>query len=140
MPIVSHLGAHSLIGVKLHRDPARPGQKKGGWKVRGGAALFPLPEAQALQRGVQIVIAPGELKALAYIEAGIAATSPTTGERTDWTADMAARFAGFAVLLDPDREDSEAARHFVSKVVRALWRVAQSVDVCAVWQECGASA
>jgi hypothetical protein len=107
--------------------------------VRGGAALFPLLEAQQLQPGAEIVLCEGELKALAYIEAGLAATSPTTGAATGWTPDMAARFSGLAVVIDPDREDSEATRDFVSNAARALWRVARSVEVCGIQQKCEVS-
>jgi len=124
----------------LHRDPPRHGQSKGGWLVRGGAALFPLPEAQRLQRGAEIILCEGELKALAYIEAGLAATSSTTGAATRWTPDMAGRFAGLTVVIDPDHEESKAARDFVSNAAQALWRVARSVEVCEIQQECEVSA
>jgi len=130
LPILSHVPPRPLIGVKLHRDPARPGQRKGAWLVRGGAALFPLPEAQSLRLGAEIILVEGELKALAYIEAGLAATSPTTGAATGWTPDMARRFAGLAVVIDPDREESKAAREFAESAARALSRVACSVAVC----------
>lgn len=128
LPILSHVPPRPLIGVKLHRDPPRPGQRKAGWLVGGGAALFPLPEAQPLQPGAQIVLAPGELKALAYVEAGLPATSPTTGEATRWTRNMAERFSGLAVVIDRDREDSKAARNFVANAVRALSHLAASVE------------
>lgn len=140
LPILSHVSPRPLLGVKLHRDPPRPGQSKGGWLVRGGAALFPLPEAQGLRRGAEIILSEGELKALAYIEAGLPATSPTTGAATRWTPDMAARFAGLTVVIDADHEDSKAARDFVSNAARALWRVARSVEVCEVQQECEVTA
>ncbi len=130
LPVLSHVPPRPLIGVKLHRDPPRPGQSKGGWYTRGGAALFPLPEAQRLRPGAEIVLCEGELKALAYIEAGIPATSWTTGAGLRWTPDMAARFAGLAVVIDPDREESKAAEAFVKNAARALSRVARSVEVC----------
>jgi len=130
LQILSHVPPRPLIGVKLHRDPPRPGQSKGGWYTRGGAALFPLPEAQRLPPGAEIVLCEGELKALAYIEAGIPATSWTTGAGLRWTPDMAARFAGLTVVIDPDREESKAAEAFVKNAARALSRVARSVEVC----------
>jgi len=130
LQILSHVPPRPLIGVKLHRDPPRPGQSKGGWYTRGGAALFPLPEAQRIRPGAEIVLCEGELKALAYIEAGIPATSWTTGAGVRWTPDRAARFAGLAVVIDPDREESKAAEGFVRNAARALSRVACSVEVC----------
>jgi hypothetical protein len=130
LQILSHVPPRPLVGVKLHRDPPRPGQSKGGWYTRGGAALFPLPEAQRLRPGAEIVLCEGELKALAYIEAGIPATSWTTGAGLRWTPDMTARFAGLAVVIDPDREESKAAEAFVKNAARALFRVARSVEVC----------
>lgn len=140
LPILSHVSPRPLIGVKLHRDPPRPGQSKGGWLVRGGAALFPLPEAQGLHRGAEIILCEGELKALAYIEAGLAATSLTTGAATRWTLDMAQRFAGLTVVIDPDHEDSKAALDFVSNAARALSRVARSVEVSEVREHCEVTA
>ena len=131
LPVLHHEGARTLIGVKLHRDPPRPGQSKGGWHTRGRAALFPLLEAQALDAGAEVILAPGELKALAYVSAGLPATSPTTGEATRWTPDMAARFRGLTVIVDRDQEDSDVARRFVDRAVRALHGVAHSVEVCA---------
>lgn len=140
LPVVSHVPPRPLIGVKLHRDPPPAGKKKGGWLVGGGAALFPLLESQRLQPGAEIILCEGELKALAYMEAGLAATSPTTGAATHWTPDMAARFAGLAVVIDPDREKSEAAENFVRNAARALSRVARSVAVCGIQQECEVTA
>jgi len=136
LPVICHQGTRPLIGVKLHRDPPRTGEAKAGWLVRGGAALFPLIEAQALEPGALIVLAPGELKALAYIQAGIPATSLTTGEATRWTPELAMRFAGLAVAIDPDREDSDTARAFVSNAARALKRVALSIEVCVTQELC----
>jgi hypothetical protein len=130
LPILSHVSPRSLIGVKLHRDPPRPGQKKGGWYTRGGAALFPLPEAQGLHAGAEIVLCEGELKALAYIEAALAATSPTTGAAMRWTPDMARRLAGLRVVIDGDRDEGQAAQDFVSNSARALSRVCRFVEVC----------
>lgn len=130
LPVLSHVPPHPLIGVKLHRDPPRPGQSKGGWHTRGGAALFPLREAQRLQPGAEIVLCEGELKALAYLGAGIPATSWTTGAALRWTPDMAARFSGLAVVIDRDREKSKAAEEFVRNAARALSRAARSVEVC----------
>lgn len=135
LPILSHLPPRPLIGVKLHRDPPQTGLSKGGWRVRGGAALFPLPEAQSLQPGAEIILCEGELKALTYIEAGIPATSPTTGAAMRWTPDTARRFSGLAVLIDPDDEESNAARDFVSNAARALSHIARSVEVCGIQQE-----
>jgi hypothetical protein len=128
LPIVSHVSPRPLIGVKVHRDPPPAGKKKGGWLVGGGAALFPLPESQRLQAGAEIVLCEGELKALAYLEAGIPATSPTTGAAMRWTPDMAGRFDSLAVVIDPDREDSQAAEGFVRNAARALSGVAASVE------------
>jgi len=130
LPIMSHLGARPLIGIKLHRDPPRGRQPKGGWYTQGGAALFPLPEAQGLSPASEIVLCEGELKALAYLEAGIAATSPATGSSQPWTREMSARFRGLAVVLDPDREESKAAETFVENATRALFGVARSVEIC----------
>jgi hypothetical protein len=129
LPILSHVSPRPLIGVKLHRDPPRPGQSKGGWLVRGGAALFPLPEAQGLRRGAEIILCEGELKALAYIEAGLAATSPTTGAATRWTPETARRLAGLRILIDPDRDGGTAAQDFVSNAARSLSRVTRFVEV-----------
>jgi hypothetical protein len=130
MQVLSDVLSRPIIGVKLHRDPPRSGLPKGGWHTRGGQGLCPLLEAQQLQPGADIVLCEGELKALAYIDAGIPATSWTTGAGVRWTPDMAARFTGLSVVIDPDHEASRAAEGFVKNAARALHRVARSVKVC----------
>ena len=131
MPILSHEPPRQLIGVKLHRQNPPPGVKKGGWLIGGGAGLFPLPEALNLAPGDLIIIAPGELKALDYMSAGVLATAPTTGESMSlksWQR-LAPRFTGLVVRLDPDRENSKAAMEFKTNISAALQNVAFSIEV-----------
>jgi hypothetical protein len=125
-------GDRQLIGVKLHRDPPLNDAPKGGWLTKGGAALFPLPGAQGLKPGAEIILTPGELKALAYIDAARPATSPTTGESTHlqtWRRAYAEAFRGLRVVIDPDREISPAAHCFVKNAIEALQGVALSLEV-----------
>jgi len=128
MPVFGPDG-NTWIGCKLHRDPPRPGQSKAGWLVKGGTGLYPRPETQSLRPGDEIVVCEGELKALAFVSAGVAATSLTTGASAGWRPEIAERLRGFKVILDPDREDSEAARVFVKNAVEALASVAAFVRV-----------
>lgn len=132
IPILSPEPPRCLIGVKLHRHNPPPGSKKAGWLVGGGTALFPLLEAFNLGLGATIILAPGELKALAFVSAGVPATAPTTGESMSlksWER-IAPRFAGVTVRIDPDREDTKAAKDFEINAATALLLVASSVEVC----------
>ena len=131
MPVLSHEPPRPLIGVKLHRHNPPQGMNKCGWLVKGGTALFPLLEAFEMRAGDTIWLIPGELKAMGYISAGLPATAPTTGESMSLKAweKLAPRFAGLAVKIDPDREDSQAAKTFAMNAATALLPWASSVEV-----------
>jgi hypothetical protein len=117
-----------FVGLKVHRDPPLNGKPKGGWLVGGGTTLFPPPEGQK-GKSNEIILVPGELKALAYIDAGMAATSPTTGEGMRWNDEQIARLRGWRVTIDADRDDSQASKSFVNNAVEALRRVVRSLEV-----------
>ena len=136
MPVLDASGY--LIGVKLHRDPPGPGQPKAGWLVKGGQALYPRPEAFMLSPGAEIVVAEGELKALAYADAGLAATSPTCGGAAGWPAELCERFRGLKVIVDADRDGSEASSRFVQAVAGGLRDIAASVEVTEGGADCEA--
>ena len=74
--------------------------------------------------------ASGKSGAVLSSDFGAGSVGLWTGAATHWTADLAERFAGLAVVIDPDREESKAAQGFVENTVRALFRVARSVEVC----------
>jgi hypothetical protein len=133
LPVCAHTGTAPVVGIKLHRDPAPDGGAKCYWQPKGiaqHALLFPLLEAQTLPAGARVVLAPGELKALAYLDAGVPATSRTAGESARWPVELAVRFRNLRVVLDPDREESPAARAFVTNATAALRGIAASVEVC----------
>ena len=132
IPVLSPEPPRRLLGVKTHRQNPPEGMKKGGWLVKGGTGLFPLLEAFDLPAGGKIILAPGELKALAYVSAGIPATSITTGENTSLTSwrSLAPRFTRLVVKIDSDRDQSRASTDFINNATTALLPVASFVEVC----------
>jgi len=130
-PIVSHSEKRPLAGVKCHLQRAISIKWKSYWipeGVKQSGFLFPLLEAQSLPRGAEVILTPGELKALNYLSCGIPATSRTAGEDANWPDELAARFEGLRVVIDPDRENSEASKSFVSKSVAALQGIATTIE------------
>ncbi len=132
IPVLSHALNRPLIGIKCHVQPKPASGMKNYWIPRGVKQthyLFPLPECQNLTKHSQIILAAGELKALAFLSIERAATARTTGEQANWPAEVAERFRGLRVTIDPDREESDTAKAFVLKSSTALRNIAALVEV-----------
>jgi hypothetical protein len=132
LPILSPVEPHPIVGIKFHGDPARG--PKNWWRPKGVSSrqMFPLvKDALALLGGDEIIVTEGELKALAFISAGIPAVGPTCGAGTAWDATMGEQFARLRVIMDPDREDGKAAADFIQNATDALQDVAESIEVSA---------
>lgn len=123
-----------LVALKLHRENPPAGFSKGSWapigtepadKPRHGfSTLWPPPEAFAPAE--KIYLLPGELKALAVLGAGRAATSITAGESTRWTPGLLQRLAGRPVCIVYD--DDPAGLKFLATTSAALKGWAASVS------------
>jgi len=115
-----------LLAVRLHNQGPRPKRMpKCLWapvcekKPYGIATLFPAPEQFA---GVErLFITPGELKALAIVAVGKAATSPTLGEGGAMQSRLVKRLAAvkakhYTVVFDNDT----AGRNWRDKMLATL--------------------
>jgi hypothetical protein len=123
---------NGFVGIKFHRDPKPENRAKLFWQpvgIDGSTLTFPSLEELNLKPGDRIVVAPGELKAAAFLSVGIAAISRVAGEGAGWPSKLAERFKGLRVVLDPDREDSKVAKEWVTKTVKALLPYALTVEV-----------
>ena len=115
-------------GVKFHAEES---DFKSGW-VRfapkpakcGWTTFFPLPEA--FPEGPPLAIAEGELKALALLSGGLAATAPVTGAGFAWPEHQARRFRGRDIIVVYD--DDEPGRAFRDRTAKALHGIARKVS------------
>jgi hypothetical protein len=124
LPISGPDGSPKAIKLHFEKHP-RPGMKS-MWaplgttpaeKPRHGyPTLWPCPEW--FPKTERLYIAGGELKALALIQAGIFATSPTSGESFKWTPDQIKRIAGRRIVVCFD--DDEAGRKFSERTIQSL--------------------
>lgn len=131
-PVFNAVPPRHISGIKFHRDPNPDGSQKCFWMPKGVSQtelLFPLLESFVLKPGEQIIVTPGELKALAYVSAGFTATSRTTGESAYWPQALAERFRDLHVILDPDHENSTAAKIFVKLATVALKPFVKTLEV-----------
>lgn len=132
IPILNADG--QVVALKMHREEPPEGYAKGSWapvgtepadKPRHGfATLWPPPESFDVAE--KLYLLPGELKALAVLGAGRAATSITAGEATRWTPGLLARLAGRRVVIVYD--DDQAGVKFLSTTSAALKGWAASVS------------
>jgi hypothetical protein len=90
----------------------------------GFATLWPPPETFDVAE--KLYLLPGELKALAVLGAGRAATSITAGESTRWTPGLLARLAGRRVVIVYD--DDPSGIRFLATTTAALKGWAASVS------------
>lgn len=121
---VTHYG--KVVALKLHRENPPEGFAKGSWapigmtpadKPRHGfATLWPAPES--FDPREKLYLLPGELKALAVLDTGRAATSVTAGEGMRWTPGLLKRFEGRQVCIVYD--DDNAGRKFLGTTSAAL--------------------
>jgi len=134
-------GSGKIIALKLHREFPQSGPKAlwapfgtttkpgSGSRLNGFSTLWPPPELFApVNEGkggllddvdrTWLNLLPGELKALAVLSAGQAATSITPGEGFRWTPAFVKRLAPFQVRLIYD--DDAAGAKFRDATIRAL--------------------
>jgi len=124
LPISGSDGSPKAIKLHFEEHP-RPGMKS-MWaplgttptdKPRHGySTLWPCPEW--FPRTERLYIAGGELKALSLIQAGLAATSPTSGESFKWPQDQIKRVAGRRIVICYD--DDGAGRAFRDRTTQSL--------------------
>ena len=108
------------VAVKLHKQKRQPDEAKNRWlpvgqKGHGFSTLWPKPDAQGDE---WIVVAPGELKALAVLGCGIPSTAITGGESSKWSPSMLAALKPFKVALNFD--DDPAGIAFRESSLEAL--------------------
>jgi hypothetical protein len=131
IPISDAVGR--VLAVKLHRERPPEGCPKGLWapfgteppdKPRHGwPSLWPAPET--FGKSDVLYLLPGELKALAVLGTGRAATSPTAGEAGRWTPGLLARLAGRPIVIVFD--DDDAGRRWRDATLAALKPLAVSL-------------
>jgi hypothetical protein len=120
----------NIVATKLHREDPPPDVPKSGWatfgtlppeKPKHGLATF-FPVVEAFPKADPLFLFEGELKALAAICAGRAATAPTAGAGFTWRPWHLERLRGRRVAVVFD--DDAAGLTFRDKTLAALQAIA----------------
>lgn len=93
------------------------------WQAFDAEALLDdRPEARTL------IVAPGELKALAYLSAGFHAVSPTVGDGMTWTPGLIRRLDGWRVVVAMDDDESGQGLVDALSEARERWGEPREVE------------